>query len=54
MLEEWAYERHSESETAQTEAFIEFLHTSNHHRGHSTLKGTPPMSRVKDLVGQYN
>jgi transposase InsO family protein len=54
MLEEWAYVRPYESEAARAEAFTEFLHTYNHHRGHSALKGNPPMSRVNDLLGQYN
>ncbi|GHE50000.1 hypothetical protein GCM10017771_71640 [Streptomyces capitiformicae] len=31
-----------------------WLHTYNHHRGHTALKGQPPASRVPNLSGQYN
>ena len=53
MLEEWAYVRPYETESERVEAFAEFLHLYNHHRGHSALKGAPPISRVNDLRGQY-
>ena len=53
MLEEWAYVRPYESEAERVEAFADFLHLYNHHRGHSALKGGPPISRVNDLRGQY-
>ena len=29
-----------------------WLHTYNHHRGHTALKGLPPASRVTNLSGQ--
>ncbi len=54
MLEEWAYVRPYETEAERVEAFAAFLHLYNHHRGHSALKGEPPISRVNDLRGQYN
>lgn len=53
MLEEWAYIRPYESEAQRVEAFQDFLHLYNHHRGHSALGGKPPISRVNDLLGQY-
>ena len=53
MLEEWAYVRPYQSETERVAAFEGFLHLYNHHRGHSALKGKPPISRVNDLPGQY-
>jgi transposase InsO family protein len=52
LADEWAYARayHSDSERAAT--FTEWLHTYNHHRGHTALGGHPPASRVPNLSGQ--
>ncbi|MFG2818420.1 IS481 family transposase, partial [Kitasatospora sp. NPDC048365] len=30
----------------------DWLHTYNHHRGHTALRGKPPASRVPNLWGQ--
>ena len=54
LQEEWAYARPYRSETERVEAFPEFLHTYNHHRGHTALKGASPADRVPNLAGQYN
>ena len=54
MLEEWAYVRPYATEAERVEAFQGFLHLYNHHRGHTALKGKPPISRVNDLRGQYS
>jgi transposase InsO family protein len=54
LLEEWAYARPYRSETARREAFPLWLHTYNHHRGHTALGGHPPASRVTNLCGQYS
>ncbi|MEZ0115871.1 transposase InsO family protein [Catenulispora sp. EB89] len=54
MLEEWAYARPYRSETERRDAFPTWLHTYNHHRGHTALKGLPPASRVPNLSGQYS
>ena len=53
LLEEWAYARPYRSETERRDAFPAWLHTYNHHRGHTALKGQPPASRVPNLTGQY-
>lgn len=53
MLEEWAYARPYASETERVEAFHGWLHDYNHHRGHTSLKGRPPASRVPNLTGDY-
>lgn len=53
MLEEWAYARPYTSETERVEAFPEFLHHYNHHRGHTALRGASPADRVPNLAGQY-
>ncbi|MBC6451748.1 IS481 family transposase, partial [Actinokineospora xionganensis] len=53
LLDEWAYARPYQSETERREALPHWLHTYNHHRGHTALGGQPPASRVPNLTGQY-
>lgn len=53
MLEEWAYARPYRTEAERRAAFSDWLHTYNHHRGHTALGGQPPASRVTNLSGQY-
>ncbi len=54
LLDEWAYARPHRSEQERRDAFPSWLHTYNHHRGHTALKGQPPASRVPNLSRQYN
>ncbi|MER6678022.1 IS481 family transposase [Streptomyces sp. NPDC000983] len=54
LLDEWAYARPYRTETERRDAFPGWLHSYNHHRGHTALKGQPPASRVPNLTGQYN
>ena len=54
MLEEWAYAAPYLSDTARRDAFPAWLHTYNHHRGHTALGGHPPASRVTNLRGFYS
>ncbi|MEU4767679.1 IS481 family transposase [Actinosynnema sp. NPDC023794] len=54
LLDEWAYAQAYRSETERREALPRWLHTYNHHRGHTALKGLPPASRVPNLTGQYS
>jgi transposase InsO family protein len=51
LLDEWAYARPYRSETERRAAFAPWLHTYNHHRGHTALGGLPPASRVPNLSG---
>jgi transposase InsO family protein len=53
LLEEWAYARPYRSERERREAYPGWLHTYNHHRGHTALGGKPPATRVPNLTGQY-
>jgi transposase InsO family protein len=53
LLEEWAYAKPYRSESDRRAAFPDWLHTYNHHRGHTALGGNPPASRVPNLTGQY-
>jgi transposase InsO family protein len=52
LADEWAYTRLYRSDTQRCEAFPVWLHTYNHHRGHTALGGQPPASRVPNLTGQ--
>jgi transposase InsO family protein len=52
LLTEWAYARPYASETERAAAYPIFLHTYNHHRPHTALKGRPPVDRVTNLSGQ--
>ena len=54
LADEWAYARLYRSDTERCEEFATWLHTYNHHRGHTALGGQPPASRVPNLSGQYN
>ncbi|MCB5180389.1 IS481 family transposase [Streptomyces antimicrobicus] len=53
LLDEWAYARPYRSEQERRDAFPSWLHSYNHHRGHTALAGKPPTSRVPNLTGQY-
>ncbi|MFJ2610577.1 IS481 family transposase, partial [Streptomyces sp. NPDC087425] len=53
LLDEWAYARPYRTEDDRRAAYPVWLHTYNHHRGHTALKGQPPASRVPNLTGQY-
>src|SRR5699024_524367 len=52
--QEWAYARPYTSEAERIAELPAFLHTYNHHRGHTALKGHPPASRVPNLCGDNN
>ncbi len=54
MLEEWAYARPYSSESERAALFAEWLHTYNHHRGHTALGGKSPADVVPNLCGQNN
>jgi transposase InsO family protein len=54
LADEWAYARLYTSDTERCAQFPVWLHTYNHHRGHTALGGQPPASRVPNLSGQYN
>ncbi|QZH64053.1 IS481 family transposase [Mycolicibacterium farcinogenes] len=53
LADEWAYARLYRSDAERCAEFPRWLHTYNHHRGHTALKGQPPASRVPNLSGQY-
>jgi transposase InsO family protein len=49
-----AYVRTYRSDNARNQALDRWLHTYNHHRAHTALRGQPPMSRLNNLPGQYS
>ena len=51
-LEEWAYARPYTSETQRADLFNDWIHTYNHHRGHTALGGKSPADLVPNLCGQ--
>ena len=53
LADEWAYARLYHSDAERCEEFPRWLHTYNHHRGHTALGGQPPAARVPNLSGQY-
>ena len=54
LADEWAYARLYTSDAQRCEQFPIWLHTYNHHRGHTALGGQPPATRVPNLSGQYS
>jgi transposase InsO family protein len=52
LLDEWAYVRLYRSNAERTRALDRFLHTYNHHRGHTSLGGRPPISATNQ-PGQH-
>jgi transposase InsO family protein len=52
LLEEWAYVRPYRDNDDREAALPHWLHYYNHHRGHTSLGGQPPASRVPNLSGQ--
>ena len=53
LADEWAYVRVYRSNAARTRALDRFLHTYNHHRGHTALGGQPPITRATNLAGEH-
>jgi transposase InsO family protein len=53
LADEWAYARLYTSDAERCAEYTTWLHTYNHHRGHTALGGHPPATRVPNLSGQY-
>jgi hypothetical protein len=53
MGEERAYARAYLREAERVAAYATFIHTYNHHRGHTALGGRSPADRVPSLRDQY-
>ncbi|MEV1320091.1 IS481 family transposase [Micromonospora arborensis] len=53
MCDEWIYSRPFTSSKDRADALPSWLHTYNHHRGHTALAGQPPITRVNNDPGHY-
>jgi transposase InsO family protein len=52
LLEQWAYACLYRSDAERCDAFPVWLHSYNHHRGHTAPGGHPPASHVPTPTGQ--
>jgi transposase InsO family protein len=52
MINEWAFARLYTSETTRRAALPTWLHHYNHHRPHTALGGSPPITRCPNVPGQ--
>jgi transposase InsO family protein len=50
----WAFKRMYSSESARRNALPAWLHEYNHHRPHTAIGKTPPITRLTNLPGQYS
>ncbi|MFN6552268.1 IS481 family transposase [Mycolicibacterium septicum] len=53
LADEWAYARIYTSDAERCAEYPRWIHTYNHHRGHTALGGQPPATRVPNLSGHY-
>ncbi|MEV6489996.1 IS481 family transposase [Actinoplanes sp. NPDC051633] len=53
MCDEWIYSRPFTSGQDRADALPIWLHTYNHHRGHTALAGQPPITRINNGLGPY-
>jgi len=51
---EWAYRKFYASESARRAAFPAWLHHYNHHRPHTAIGNSPPITRLTNVPGQYS
>ena len=49
----WAYARFYNSEAQRRAALPAWIHFYNHHRAHSAIGGTPPISRLTNVPGHH-
>ena len=54
LAEGWAYARHYPNETTRRSALPAWLHAYNHHRLHTGIGKTTPISRLINLPGHYS
>jgi len=54
LAQEWAYKRFYASDSARRAAYPAWLHHYNHHRPHTALGNSAPITRLTNLPGQYS
>ena len=53
MAAEWAFKKFYNSESARRAALPAWIHLYNHHRRHTAIGQTPPISRLDNLAGHH-
>ena len=53
LAEGWAFRRFYSSESARRKALPGWIHEYNHHRPHTAIERSTPISRLTNLSGQY-
>ena len=53
LAEGWAFKKFYNSESARLAALPAWVHEYNHHRPHSAIGKTPPISRLNNLAGHH-
>ena len=53
MADGWAFKKFYNSESARREALPAWIHDYNHHRPHTAIGRSAPISRLTNLPGQY-
>jgi transposase InsO family protein len=54
MADRWAFKKLYSSETARRNALPAWLHEYNHHRPHTAIGRSAPITRLTNLTGQYS
>ena len=52
--QEWAYKKFYASDSARRAAYPAWLHDYNHHRPHTAIGNSAPITRLTNVPGQYN
>ena len=53
LAQEWAYKKFYSSDSARRAAYPQWLHEYNHHRPHTALGNSAPITRLTNVPGQY-
>jgi transposase InsO family protein len=54
LAEGWAFKKLYTSETARRAALPAWVHEYNHHRPHTAIGGSPPITRLDNLAGHHS
>jgi transposase InsO family protein len=52
--QEWAYKKFYSSDSARRAAYPAWIHEYNHHRPHTALGNSAPITRLTNVPGQYS
>ncbi len=54
LASEWAYKKFYRSDSARRSAYPAWLHEYNHHRPHTAIGNSAPITRLTNVPGQYS